>query len=220
MDENSIIVPALRSVGNIVTGTDSQTDTVLKCGVLDHMNKLLSNPRNSIVKEAAWTISNITAGSPAQIQAVIEAGIFESVAKVLEMGDFRSQKEAAWVITNTTSSGTPEQIVYLLERVGVLPPFCNLLDSKDARTVIVVLTGLKNLFQLAEKLGGTDSLARAIEECGALDKLEALQSHENDEVYKQAYQLIDAYFQEAVSMNPNMAFIWTPKQYVINNKVP
>lgn len=206
MEENLIIVPALRSVGNIVTGSDSQTDAVLQCGLLKHMKKLLTNQRNSIVKEAAWTISNITAGSPAQIQAVIDAGIFEAIVKVLENGDFRSQKEAAWVITNTTSSGGPEQIVYLLERVGVLTPFCNLLDSKDARTVVVVLNGLRNLFQLAEKLGGIESLAHAIEECGALNKLEALQAHENDEVYKHAYQLIDSYFQDGVSTHQFLLF--------------
>lgn len=193
-----IITPALRSVGNIVTGTDTQTDAVLQTGALSHMPKLLRNSRNSIVKEAAWTISNITAGNPPQIQTVINANIFEEIAKVLQTGDFRSQKEAAWVITNTTTSGTTEQIVYLLETVRILPPFCNLLESKDARTVLVVLTGIKNLFQLAEKLGDTANLATVIEECGALDKMEALQEHENEEVYKQAYALIDSYFQDEV----------------------
>lgn len=126
------------------------------------MNRLLRNSRNNIVKEAAWTISNITAGNAQQIQAVIDANIFEELCKVLETGDFRSQKEAAWVITNATSSGTAEQIVYLIERVGILKPYCNLLESKDARSILVVLTGLKNLFALAEKLGSTDSLATVI----------------------------------------------------------
>lgn len=198
MEENLIIVPALRSVGNIVTGNDTQTDVVLEGGALKHMKKLLRNSRSNIVKEAAWTISNITAGNPEQIQEVIDAGIFQEICSVLESGDFRAQKEAAWVITNATSSGTPEQIIYLLEQVNILKPYCNLLESKDARSVLVVLTGLRNLFQLAEKMGSAENLATAIEENGALDKLEVLQHHENEEVYKNAYQLIDAYFQDSV----------------------
>lgn len=113
---------------------------------------------------------------------------------MLEFGDFRAQKEAAWVVTNTTTSGTPEQIAALIETTGILKPFCELLTSKEARTIKVVLTGLTNLFQLAEKLGGTESLCVIVEENGTLDKLEELQNHENEEIYKKAYELIDTYF--------------------------
>lgn len=143
-------------------------------------------------------MSNITAGNSAQVQRVLETDIFSLIAEVLERGDFKSQKEAAWVITNTTTSGSPEQIVHIIDHFGVLKPFCNLLDAKDARTVKVVLTGLSNLFQLAEKLGNAESFSMMIETNGTLDMLEALQQHENEEVYKMAYQLVDTYFVDEV----------------------
>lgn len=199
MKDNAIIVPALRSVGNIVTGSDTQTDAALQAGVLNHMKKLLNNTRTNIVKEAAWTISNITAGNALQIQAVIDAGIFEDIRMVMMQGDFRAQKEAAWVITNASSSGTPAQIEHLFHRIGILKPFCDLLDSKDARTVLVVLNGLKNLFQMAEKTDQTENFALAIEENGALDLLEKLQQHENEEIYEQTLSIIEKYFQSPVS---------------------
>ncbi|XP_068151031.1 importin subunit alpha [Drosophila tropicalis] len=194
MDEPSIIVPALRSVGNIVTGTDQQTDVVIASGGLPRLGLLLQHPKSNIVKEAAWTVSNITAGNQKQIQAVIEAGIFNYIKQVLENGDFKAQKEAAWAVTNTTTSGTPEQIVDLIEKYKILKPFIDLLDAKDPRTIKVVQTGLLNLFNLAEKLGGTENLCLMVEEMGGLDKLEALQQHENEEVYKKAYAIIDTYF--------------------------
>lgn len=117
------------------------------------MRKLLRSSRNNIVKEAAWTISNITAGNPAQINHVIEEGLFDDIREVLQGGEFRSQKEAAWVITNVTSSGTDEQVFYLLDKVGILKPFCELMASRDARCVLVILNGLKNLLATTERKG-------------------------------------------------------------------
>ena len=60
--------PALRSVGNIVTGTDAQTQVMINNSVLSALGQLLQSPKDSIRKEVCWTISNITAGTAQQIQ--------------------------------------------------------------------------------------------------------------------------------------------------------
>lgn len=39
-----------------------------------------------------------------------------------------------------------------------------------------------------------DQVANMIEECGGIDKIEALQSHEKVEIYKMAYDIIEQYF--------------------------
>ena len=41
---------ALRAVGNIVTGTDEQTQVVLDCDVLSHFPNLLTHPKEKINK--------------------------------------------------------------------------------------------------------------------------------------------------------------------------
>lgn len=68
----------------------------------------------NIKKEACWTISNIAAGNRQQIQAVIDANIFPVLIQILQTSDFKTKKEAAWAITNATSSGTADQIRYLV----------------------------------------------------------------------------------------------------------
>ena len=45
-----ILTPALRTAGNIVTGTDAQTETMLQLGLLNVFPKLLSHTKANIVK--------------------------------------------------------------------------------------------------------------------------------------------------------------------------
>ena len=52
---------ALRAVGNIVTGTDEQTQIVLNCGALNHFRALLAHPKEKInkVREMKGPVSSV-----------------------------------------------------------------------------------------------------------------------------------------------------------------
>jgi hypothetical protein len=59
----SLSLVLLVNVGNIVSGTDEQTQTIMHAGVLGMLSLLLNHPKVAIRRETAWTLSNITAGS-------------------------------------------------------------------------------------------------------------------------------------------------------------
>jgi hypothetical protein len=59
---NQIVVPALRTLGNIVSGDDNQTQAVIDANVLPALTALLVNSKKNIRKETCWMLSNIAAG--------------------------------------------------------------------------------------------------------------------------------------------------------------
>jgi len=201
--EYTIITPCLRTIGNIVTGNDMQTDSVLAAGpVLQTLGRLLQSPKPNISKEAAWAISNITAGTISQINAVIKGGLVPILINVIHNGDLRARKEAVWALTNITSGGTVEHIVYLCQN-GVIPAFCALFKCKESRSIMVAMDGLENILKGAANVGELDKIQEALEECGGLDALEQLQHHENETIFSKAYCFIEKYFNEDV--DPHVA---------------
>ncbi|GFZ13769.1 Importin subunit alpha like [Actinidia chinensis var. chinensis] len=198
----SVLIPALRTIGNIVTGDDIQTQVIIDHQALPCLLTFLTNNyKKSIKKEACWTISNITAGNRDQIQAVFDAGIIALLVQLLQNAEFDIKKESAWAISNATSGGTHEQVKFLVSQ-GCIKPLCDLLICPDPRIVTVCLEGLENILKVGEvgknsgETGNVNFFAQLIEEAEGLEKIENLQSHDNNEIYEKAVKILESYWLE------------------------
>jgi hypothetical protein len=198
---DQVKLPALRTVGNIVTGDDSQTQFIIDCGCLQSLFNLLcdKNCKKSIRKDAIWTVSNITAGTPKQIQAVVDSGIFPLLVSVLRRKsrsmEFDTRKEAAWAISNATSRGSSEQIRYLVS-INSISPLCQLLPCPDPKVVLVAMEGIENILAVGAKNSqdSRNAYASLVEECGGIELLEFVQDSSNPEIRSKCAAILTTYF--------------------------
>lgn len=193
-----IVIPALRAAGNIVAGTDEQADAAVQAGIIPKLVQLMSHDRKNAIREAVWTASNIAAGTRDQISALVSyPGALDMVIKHLTSSPWEIKKEAAWTVANIVNSGTGNDIDVLVA-TNVLEPMVSLIHSSDARITLVLLEAFESILQQGRKnleAGRSSDFTDQFEQAGGVDALEALQEHENEQVYAKVVEILQEYFE-------------------------
>uniref|UniRef100_A0A158Q8R1 Importin subunit alpha n=1 Tax=Elaeophora elaphi TaxID=1147741 RepID=A0A158Q8R1_9BILA len=193
---SKISLAALLAVGNIVSGDDEQTQSVLNCAnALNYIHRLLLDGEQKTKREVCWVLSNITAGTSSQIQTIFDAGIIPSLIQILKTETFQVRSEACWVIANAISGGNREHISQIV-REGALIPLSDMLTVMDCSVVVVVLKALAEILDCGEycKVDGQNPYATRLEELNVIDKLEFLMLSANTEIFFKACAIMEKYY--------------------------
>lgn len=197
LNTKEIVLPALRSLGNIASGSEMQTQVLIDCNFAVALSIIIQKKFevNNLNKELCWVLSNLFAGSPAQIQKVLDCNLLPWVIDQCNFGDFRVRKEAVWAITNLINSGNEDQTTCAINCSGI-EALCSMLDCMDAS---ICETAMNGLHSLCSKENLRCTATYKIEECGGLDKIEQLQQHDNENIYQMSFCIIDRFFSDAVN---------------------
>ena len=154
-----------------------------------------------------------------------------SLISLLATGDFDVKREACWAISNATTGGSHAQIAYFVKH-GCIKPLCDVLVSSDVKIVSVALEALENILKSGQDLAsktkdeenkylffcarfGRVSIllsmlcdcrryAALIEEAEGVDKIDELQRHKNEDIYRKAVDLLENYFNAEETENQNL----------------
>jgi hypothetical protein len=145
---------------------------------------------------------------------VIEANLIPSLVTIIKTDGFSIQKEAAWAISNALTNATDDQIRVMIGQ-NVIVSLCGMLNCMDTALVLQIMDGLEAILRLGKKASPTqeNQYAQAVEKCGGLDSLEALQRHDNETIYDKSVKILTNYFEsQAEDTTPAAATAHGPTQ--------
>ncbi|XP_009122933.2 importin subunit alpha-9-like [Brassica rapa] len=210
-DSLQLLIPVLRSLGNLVSVDPKAMLTILIGGknteesVIGVLAKCLRSDHRVLKKEAAWVLSNIAAGSIEHKRMIHSTEAMPLLIGLLSTSPFDIRKEVAYVLGNlcveSAEGDTKPRIIqeHLVSIVsgGCLPGFINLVRSPDIEAarlglqfIELVLRGMPN---------GEGSMI--VEGEDGIDAMERFQFHENEELRVMANSLVDKYFGEDYGIN-------------------
>jgi len=188
----SIVVPALRTVGNLASGNDSQTQALLDLGLLSKLHLLLSHKERDVRRDAMWCISNVTAGTMEQTMSVIGHPVMAVALEKMNDVDLEIRREATWAVVNAIGL-LPFVTIKELGFTRVVDPLFYSLDYKDAIMLKIVLEGLMDLLT-KEKAADETGVLERFEELQGVVALNSLMMHPNKPIWDLVSEILRRFY--------------------------
>jgi hypothetical protein len=103
----------------------------------------------------------------------------------------RVREEAFWALSNITVAGGTYHVISIVEH-GAIDAFCSILELNNVEIILSALTAISKILRVGAE--SDRDYTRLVDGCGGLEKVERLQEHESDEVYRLAQGIIETYF--------------------------
>ena len=190
----NIVIPALVTVGNFVTGNSHQVQEVINAGFLDIAEYLLKSETQGIRVKVSNILSKISSVTQAQIDTLInQNNIIVLLVKYTAKEYLEIRTEAIWTVANLFIHGSDLHVQYLVQADG-LTAMCDVLGGSGNSEITMALAAIENILTVGEQLSLNYTIA--MHDCGGIDKLEMVQEHVDDVIHEKALHIIETFFGE------------------------
>ncbi|KAM0672986.1 hypothetical protein GVAV_003561 [Gurleya vavrai] len=207
---NICISPILRLIGNIVTGTDEQTQKLIEMcfkgeSILSFLKIIFykydkHDKMTRVRKEICWIFSNIAAGTQLQIEKLFELEIQSLLLDAIRYSELLVRTEACYGLSNMMTFIETEKshfdLLVNLNNIQCLFAYLQLAVNQPEMQSVVLNTFEKMLDagSIWSKASGKDNLVLDFFSESNLGIIEDLQDNEDTIVNEKAYDIIMKHF--------------------------
>nr|CAG8614677.1 14680_t:CDS:10 [Entrophospora candida]CAG8625244.1 5371_t:CDS:10 [Entrophospora candida] len=129
---SSVHLPVLRTLVNIASGAEKQTQAVIDAGALTVLtNTFLNNKNITLRRDACLAVSNVAAES-----VLTEPNLMNSIVTLLWDSDMKVVKEACWVLSNSTSLHDSGHVNVILQHDILTPLLHHLREISTPQEIL------------------------------------------------------------------------------------
>lgn len=190
----------VRVAGNITSGNVLQTNRAMTPSIMRSLYYLANSVTSTLVKkEIWWGVSNMAAGDHSQIQSVLDFGLVELAVKSCFVCPFAIKQECFYVLCNIVTDCTLLQLDEYLAIPRSVEALCESLDMSYVNPLLTLaLKAVRRILEYGSSLfssGSSPNPVRIqIEKAGGLEKIEKLQSLDDDKIFEAARNILLRYF--------------------------
>jgi HEAT repeat protein len=205
-DQSPKAVPALKCLGNVVSGIDQHTHIVHDVDILSALVPYLRSGEKETRKQVCGILASIAAGQDELARILKTPDLLSLVLDQMSVSaEWDVNREAIWVVFYIATLGQHDDVMCLV-RHGAVRPVCDVLGAGDPQSIQLAMDIMEAILKAMDVTELTQEARYLVEECGGVEKLENLQEHDNEDVYRRAVNILENYFDgEEVTESENVA---------------
>jgi importin subunit alpha-2 len=201
--ESELLKPLLKIIGNIASGTDNQTNTLISFGILPKISKLTSSPILQVRKEVFFILSNILACTEDTALKVVQSDLITQILENTSNPEHQIKKYAILGLCNSTYQKS-RKIFNCLKKVNVLWHLVNLLQSQEEQILFESLKALHNMLNRSKDFQGIENHSLFLlkfYELSGFDILDLLKIHRNERISRESLKILQDFSEDFLNLN-------------------
>lgn len=201
---NSLRLPILRVLGNIIRGPSELVDNLMKAGILSNLKHVLLEPTipEDIYIDICWLLSDIAAGPSRHIKALLKEGLTGLLCQVVikESRTIEVRKAILTCLSNGVLTAVDADLEKMIDQMA-LEAFTSFLDMKDVEDLELVIKALNRIFSV-EKY---NEITSRFQDIGGMDKLVGIYSTDNPTLFNRIDKFMKQYYENSMETESEIA---------------